>query len=363
MSASVPGTNATIWWMVGLGVVGFGLQAGCGLWPEWTERVYAQGIYPGIARGLVMLFGSWPFSVGEVLLLLGLGWVVLRVGRGLRAWRRGRCRFGVLLRRALAQGLAAFGLLFLLFQLLWGLNHARQPFAIRVGLVTREVGVQELARVAERLAERAAARRPEDGLVELQPGWREAVAAAYRVAGEQWAVLAGPPPPIRAPWISRLMIWSSITGIYSPFTGEPHVSADLPAALQPFVACHEVAHLRGYAREDEANFIAWWVGSRSADPELAYSCELAAFRHALARLSAVDRDLAERVWTRSPEPVRADVVAIRSFWEGQPRLVHRTLSAVSATVNDAYLRSSGHADGVRSYGRMVDLLVAALSDG
>ena len=46
----------------------------------------------------------------------------------------------------------------------------------------------------------------------------------------------------------------------------------------------------------------------------------------------------------------------------QPEVVHRTLSAVSNAVNHAYLKSAGHADGVRSYGRMVDLLIAALRE-
>jgi hypothetical protein len=52
--------------------------------------------------------------------------------------------------------------------------------------------------------------------------------------------------------------------------------------------------------------------------------------------------------------VRRDVEALRAWsdrYQGAARRVARR-------VNDTYLKSQGHADGVRSYGRVVDLLLA-----
>ena len=352
--------------LAALAPLGFGLQALCALAPESTERIYARGIYPLIARVLTTLSSPSPIAVGETLLLLVIGYTIVRVARGVLAWRRRQRRLANLALHALAQSAAAFGVGFLLFQLLWGLNHARLPFATQVDLHVTAVEPARLARVVDRLAERAAAVRPADSdplTGYLTADWRERIADAYDAAGATWPVLAGPRPTIRAPLISRLMTLGSVTGIYSPFTGEPNVNDDMPEVLRPFVACHESAHLRGYAREDEANFIAWWVGSRSPDRATAYSCELMAWRIAMAQLHAVDYGAWTKAGLTAPEVIRDDDRAIREFWLGQPAAVHHILTTITETTNDLYLRSSGHAEGVRSYGRAVDLLIAALDDG
>lgn len=337
------------------------LQVLCALDPVTTDSVYSRGIFPPVRDVLTAISGWMPFSLGEVLLLSGIAFVVFRVVRGLQSWRAGVRSFRNLAGHAVGQSAAAFGVLFLVFQLVWGLNHSREPFAAHIGLDVREVEPSVLARVTRLLAERAEQRRPDP-----PPGedaeWQDAVLAAYdRMAGE-WDVLAGPHPTIRFPWISRLLTWSSLTGIYSPYTAEPHVNGDLPVVMKPFIALHEIAHHRGFAREDEANFIAWWVGWRSPDPLVAYSCELMAYRIALGRLYAVDGKAALEIHAGAPPGVAADVAAIRAFWHGQPKVVREVFTTVATATNDAYLRSSGHEAGVRSYGRMVDLLIAALAD-
>src|SRR5690606_17610873 len=141
----------------------------------------------------------------------------------------------------------------------------------------------------------------------LDSDWRRSVLEAFDRAGRELPALAGPRPAIRTPWISPLMTLASVTGIYSPFTGEPNVNGHMPEIVRPFVACHEVAHQRGFAREDEANFIAWWVGARSPDAGLAYSCELQALRIALAELYRVDPGAWRERRDALPPALRADL--------------------------------------------------------
>src|SRR5438034_241003 len=83
--------------------------------PAAVERLYARGLYPLCARALSMLFGSLPFSLAEVLLVLGLAamaWLPVR------AWRRRRSR-----RPSIARGLisllAVTGAAVVAFDLLW----------------------------------------------------------------------------------------------------------------------------------------------------------------------------------------------------------------------------------------------------
>ena len=331
--------------------------------PEWVEHTYARGIYPFVQETLSALARSSPIAIGETLLLLLVLTICLRTGRGVVGLCRGRRSLLNLAGHGLAQAAAVFGVLYLLFMLLWGFNHARLPFATQISLHPAAVEPARLARVALRLAQRADAERPPEPESErphLDPSFADAISAAYDAAGKVWPVLAGPRPVIRAAWLSRWMTLGSITGIYSPFTGEANVNVDLPQVVQPFVACHEVAHLRGYAREDEANFIAWWVGSRSDDRSVAYSCDLMAFRATMIALEHASFVAWMEVRIKAPSAVMEDSVAIDRFWDGQPKLATRVLSAVTTATNDLYLKSSGHAEGVRSYGRMVDLLIAAL---
>jgi hypothetical protein len=56
--------------------------------------------------------------------------------------------------------------------------------------------------------------------------------------------------------------------------------------------------------------------------------------------------------------VRRDLDAIDEFWEPRSS-VARTVRQVSEQVNDTYLKSQGQPQGTQSYGRMVDLLLAA----
>ena len=361
-----PSGNRPIRWrrallLAALAPFAFALQWLAGQDPEWTEQHYSRGIYPWIQQVLSSIATWSPIAIGESLLLLAVAHVLFHTARGLVACARRRRHWRNLLLRGLLQAASAFGVLFLLFQLLWGINHARLPFATQINLKPVAVEPSRLARLAKLLAERAAAIRPA-GLDRTKPflraDWRNSVGDAYDVVGADLPVLAGPRPAIHGAWISRLMTLGSITGIYSPFTGEPNINIDVPELVQPFVACHEVAHLRGYAREDEADFIAYYVGSRSKDPHLAYSCELLAYRIAKAHLKYANLAAAIHVQIETSVDVNADNRSIDVFWDGQPKTATRILTTITETTNDLYLKSSGHKEGVRSYGRMVDLLIA-----
>src|SRR5207237_4159011 len=83
--------------------------------------------------------------------------------------------------------------------------------------------------------------------------------------------------------LSPLMSYLGIAGIFIPFTGEANVNATLPDCEIPFTACHELAHQRGYAREDEANYIAYRACRAHPDRDFRYS---GPFRAALYTIGA-----------------------------------------------------------------------------
>ena len=71
-------------------------------------------------------------------------------------------------------------------------------------------------------------------------------------------------------------------------------------------------------------------------------------------LYRVDYERWELVRGRLSPLAEADLAANRQFWSSYDGAV----AEVSNKVNDTYLKANGQSDGVKSYNRMVDLIVA-----
>jgi uncharacterized protein DUF3810 len=314
-----------------------------------VETAYSRRLYPAIAGGLAAVTSRVPFSVAEALAAAVLvAMVGLAVGAIVRRGQRGRrVAFG-------AATLATAGMvLYLVFLAAWGLNYQRRPLAASIGLRSEPATPGELAAacaelvaLAETLRDAVPEREGVGGLARAQLG--------FEVLAPEWPVLAGPPPVVRAARSSPVLARLGISGIFVPFTGEPHVNVTLPEWTLPFTAAHEVAHQRGFAREDEANYLAFVTGMHHPDPEARYSAAMEASLYTLGALRRRDPQAADGLEARRGAGTRRDLAALEAWRE---RYVGR-VAAVNTRVNDAYLRAQGQADGVQSYGRMVDLILA-----
>ncbi len=309
----------------------------------WVEQVYARGMAPLLARAIGAVTGLVPLSVAE----LGTLAIVLSIPWW---WRRGWA-----IACTLSIGYAAF-------VLCWGLNYRREPIARVLGLEPRDSSVAELRAFVDNFVTRmnlARERAPErDGVATLSGDFADAVARAeetYRRAGAERPWLAGDYAPVKPLLLSPVASAGGLAGLYIPFTAEPHLSTSGLAFTVPFNACHEMAHQRGVAREDEANFVAFLVARDHGDPDFQYSAYAGVLSHLLGALARVDPDGARAARSAFSPGVRADREAYNAWWEA-----HRVdwLWSASAAANHAYLRSNGVPDGVASYGRVVDLLLA-----
>ena len=151
------------------------------------------------------------------------------------------------------------------------------------------------------------------------------------------------------------MSYTEITGIFFPFTLEANVNTSIPDFAIPYTMCHELTHLRGFMREDEANFIAYLACVEYDDIEFQYCGTMLALIHASNALYEQDRILYDEVRTTYGEGVLQDFKANNTYWSKYEDTV---ISTVSNQMNDSYLKANNQKDGVQSYGRMVDLLLA-----
>ncbi len=325
--------------------------------PAWVERHFSMGWTRAFAAGIGSMTGLLPFSVTEVGGGLLAAALLVGLGRGLRRPDRGAW---LLLRLPSVLAVASFG--YAVFVAVWGLNYRREPLARTLHLSTEKPTADEVAALAEWIVDemnerRLAVAQDADGAFVLLAGVADALARAevlMAAAGETWPMLRGrysPPKPILG---SALISYVGVGGIYIPFTGEPHVNVAVPASSIPFNVCHELAHQRGVAREDEANFIAFLVGLERGDADFAYSAALAGASYVMQAWQAVDPAAASEVWERRSSAVERDL-AVKRAW----RAAHEGVAQVAGErVNHAYLRSNGVKDGQQSYGRVVDLMVA-----
>ena len=328
--------------------------------PAAVERLYSSCLYPALAaivgapaRWFAAVGPSGPAlevarpSLGE---LLALASALLALWLIVRAARRGLASF---VRTALILAGAASWT----FLLCWGFNYAREPLAQRLGLTPAPPRDGQLFELATGYAAEL-----ESALDALGPDWsggvdfaEEAASAWGRARIDEPALGRATNPVLVAPLASPLLVMAGITGIFGPFSQEAHVARGLVPLDQGFGACHEVAHLQGWAREDEANYLAFRVCTRYGSPPLTVCGYAGALRHVLRALRNEDRGL----WTALVSGLDERIIALfedrRIHWNTRRNV---RVSKAASRVNDAYLKSNAQGDGVGSYGRMVDLLIA-----
>jgi hypothetical protein len=354
------------WLWLALGLpLGWIFQRLAAAFPTTTEQIYGRAIFPPVRRTSQWIAGAFPFSVAELFVLTGTVLTVALLVRGLTRAARRRASWREVVGTGLRRLAATAGALYLLFLLTWGFNYARPSLATTLELKLRPTEPGELAVLCAELSDRCEYER--DGVLEDATGafrlgaegvdLSSKVGSAMRAAARRhpaWIQLDGDDPLLRFPWLSPLLSRLGITGIWSPFTAEAHVNAHVPDVLKPFTACHEAAHGRGFAREDEASFVAYVVGRGAPDRGMRYSSSLCTLRTALAQLARANLDLARAVDEDIDEATARDMLALDTYWRAQ----RSWITGVARRANDAYLRTQGDARGVQSYGRMVDLLLA-----
>jgi hypothetical protein len=156
--------------------------------------------------------------------------------------------------------------------------------------------------------------------------------------------------------LSEFLSMGMTCGIYSPFTVEANYNRLMPDSEKPFTVCHELSHLSGFMREDEANFIAYLACRDSGETDFRYSGLTRALTYAVnAYYGSVDIDSYYAMFDNIPKQVQLEFTRINEYWQPYRE---KPAAAAAQSINDAYLKANSQTDGVRSYGRFVDLLIA-----
>lgn len=157
--------------------------------------------------------------------------------------------------------------------------------------------------------------------------------------------------------LSPLMTYTHISGIYTYYTGEANINTNYPDYIVVSSIAHEMAHQRGVAREDEANFVSFLVLSNSEDPYLRYSALLDVYSTVGNALYDADKDSYTELRRLLNGKANSELAAYSEFFD---KYRDSTASEISGAVNDAYLQSQG-TEGVVAYDLVTELVVAYYS--
>ena len=348
----------TLWLLPALLAVG--LYFGLPHFPWVAEWVCARGMFRVVNTVLSTVTGLLPFSLTELAVTLAVPAVLilltLFVVRLCRCVHKGR--FLAAVGRGLGWTLSCAALLYMFTH---GCNFYRYSTATLMEMDTATCTPEYLQAVVIDLAEKASAARKEvtvdsQGYMTLSEPLELTLARAddgYRALSAQYPFLWGASYRTKAVQLSYWWSYTGIAGMYFPLFGESNVNVAQPDCDIPATAAHEMAHSRGFAREDECNFYAYLSCTANPSADYRYSGYLSAYVYCANALYGYDVDMWREARTHLSEEVARDLSQRGAFWdqfEGE-------VEEVSTSVNNSFITSQGDEDGVLSYGRAVQLIV------
>ncbi len=386
-----------------LNVVAWNSAAFC----DW----YISNVFPIWVNTYGRLTGIFPFSVGEILIVLGLILVAVALLLGLnwgiailirkRIYRKksekvslrsmdmltvslakqeknskGRYvnrfdRFCKFYFQILAWILLVVAIIMTLncFILYHGTTFSEKYFSRMEGYEKdREYSLEDLITLREFVVKKcnslsAQMYRDEAGRIMYDGDFATEAKAAMKMLGETYENLSGYYPSPKPLASSDFMSQQYMTGYYFPFSMEANYNDVMYVMNKPATFCHELAHLKGFIYENEANFIAYLACTGSEDIVFQYAGYLSV-------LNYIDNDFytsvgndRERYLAQEnilPQVHEDNIFLTQEEWdriEKKAVLDTETVDAISDSFTDTTLKLNGVADGMISYSRVVELLL------
>ena len=311
---------------------------------EW----YAVTVYPWIVGVYGRFCGIFPFSVVEFAIYFGLIFTIFYMASHFRKWKL-----------VLSKVFVFLAVIAFLFTVNCGINYYRRPFSSYLNLETRESSVEELEELCSYLVQMVNESVPEGEEGESQMTLALQGQRAMERLGEEYPQLAGYYPRPKPVLVSWILAVQQLCGVYSPFTVEANYNWQMTRYNIPHTLCHELSHLRGFMREDEANFIGYLACIRSEEPYFQYSGYLMGWVYAGNALAAQDMERYAKLHSQLASETAADLQENNAYWNQYEGKV----AEAANQMNDAYLKLNDQEDGVKSYGRVVDLMLAYYREG
>jgi hypothetical protein len=325
--------------------------------PDAVEKYYATGIYPVIASVQRILFGWLPFSVGDLLYGTVIVWLlyklyvttkrVVKRQTSRQFWWNGVRQFG-------------FGILlvYVSFNLLWGLNYNRRGVSYQLGLKVARYSKDDLVVLMQEIVERLntldSAAHLNRSSLQRKRNLFEGATMAYDQLAQHEADFKYSFRSVKPSLYSYLGNYLGYTGYYNPFSGEAQVNTTVPLFVQPFTTCHEIGHQLGYAKENEANFAGYLSAKSSANASFRYSVYFDLYAYSRFYLFAQDSTTAHVLDRQLRPGIKKDYRELKEF----VKKYRNPVEVIVDKLYGQYLIVNNQPSGKLSYNEVVAWLVA-----
>ena len=303
--------------------------------------------------------GILPFSLGEAMVLCLPLFVFVTMFLYFKVYSKDEVQAG----RFIVTLISCISVMFTSFVFMFGVAYNGTDLSHKLGLESKEVSYEELEYTAKALMKELDAVADEveyryDGASVMPYSFGELnqkLNEAYMSFCDDNSFLPRLTSRVKILAVSPVMTYTHISGIFTYYTGEANVNVNYPDYSMPYTMAHEMAHQRGVAPEDEANFVAFLVCLRSEDPYIRYSGCMSVLEYVLGAMHTASARDYEQFIDQLDLRLRGEMIAFSDFFTPYRGSV---ASEVADAVNDSYLKASGEKAGSASYGMVVDLTCA-----
>ncbi len=340
-------------------------------WAPGFSDLYIKWIFPLWGMSYGKLTAMAPVSVGEIMIyfaafLVFLGVFALVPGFFLLPFgKKGLFKFGAGLTRV---NIDIAVLVFLILVLNCFVLYHSTPIYGGTKLESFKGSNEEILGLRELLVKRANELAPKferdsqgniiytEDMAEIAT---EAVSKLSTIFPNCGGFISKPKPL----WKSDFFSQQNIAGYYFPFSLEANYNDIMYIANKPETMCHELAHLKGFIREDEANFVAYLACIGSGNDFFEYSGTLMALSYVngeVNKMIEADPSVYDIITKKTDLVIHDCVFLTEDTWKAVEKDALIDTEIVARASDDflnANLTANGVEDGTVSYSRVVDLLL------
>ncbi len=312
-------------------------------------ELYATLLYPHISAFLSWLSSFVPFSLDEVVALIGIFLLIMTLVTGIkRVWKWYKT----------VGRLCQIILWYVVwFYLGWGCNYFRDNFYTRMEVVPANAEKETFLRFANDYAEK------------LNRSWLE----TYEIDQEQVVdeikkLYRRHLPPTsglcvpkdyqypKGMLLNRLYSAAGVLGFMGPWVGENLLNAELLPVQYPSIYAHELSHLLGVNNEAEANYWAYYVCTRSEHQAIRYSGYQCLLPYVLsdARSLLSEDEYREYFLSIRPEIIQ-ERREISAHWQD---LRVELIDQLQDFLLDLQLKGNNIPSGTRNYNQVVSMIIS-----
>ncbi len=321
--------------------------------PQFIEFSYSRTIFPIITQVEHFLLGWIPFSIGDILYLLGIVLLIRWLYKRIKTKFKSPKQWSI-------NAIATLSVIYFCFHLFWGLNYYRLPLHKNLH-IQADYTHHELVLLTEQLIQKANFYQeqltPTDSTKVSIPYSREEVnqlaISGYQHLAQHYPTLNYQTQSIKSSLFSTVLTYMGFSGYINPWTNEAQINAKIPSFKWPSVTAHEMGHQLGYAKENEANFMACLNTISHTNPYFKYAGYTFALQYCLNEVYLEDKDKGKKLLATLNPGVRKNYAEVQQFWEAH----QNPFEPIFKYVYGKYLKVNNQPEGMQSYSYVVALLV------